>query len=539
MKAPHASRSHGYSLLELIVAMAVMVILFALVLGTINLARRKAKQAVCLQNLHQIAIAFRAYQAANNLRMPLAVVCGRGTLWIEALKPYVSSTDIFICPELTPTNYIYDTGTLPPAVVPGPPPGSSDPNPGVFGRRDASSALSFQAEKLRVVYPKLYLVVENVFGQGTWPNANLCSRGKYAIKVSVIGPNGEEVLVEDSWLHDGQPIVKGPYYNVCGADFTFHYQNPYFTPCSFYIGQPNPGEYYDGVCGNYWDDDARVRIGYSSSYWRRGPASTITQNLTPVQANTPALVEAEGANNPNNQNGVYIWNWQSSGDGETSKWRITQCLNHTDDSNDGWEANPSNGNNCEFTHLSGRTSGVYESELPGRSCPGDPDQDYGPDYNALMLDLYFNDDGVVGHVGVAANTGTLGVRNPDIDSYYACLSGNPDVFPKDGFPAYAVASSYGYNYLVGNSEAGPYRGDEISGRTIVLLDYRGRVVTWPTNGYTVSSVGASASIVNSPTFSWTRPPHLGDKINVLFMDGSAEAMRPETIPLSNWVPQGP
>jgi prepilin-type N-terminal cleavage/methylation domain-containing protein/prepilin-type processing-associated H-X9-DG protein len=68
--------SHGFTLLELLVVMAIVVVLVGMLLAVIGRARQSAKSVSCMSNLRQMAIAARAYADANNDDYPIAYYFG-------------------------------------------------------------------------------------------------------------------------------------------------------------------------------------------------------------------------------------------------------------------------------------------------------------------------------------------------------------------------------------------------------------------------------------------------------------------------------
>ncbi len=55
------SPRNGFSLIELLVVVAILAVLAALLLPGLQTARERAKRAACMSNLHQISVAFSAY----------------------------------------------------------------------------------------------------------------------------------------------------------------------------------------------------------------------------------------------------------------------------------------------------------------------------------------------------------------------------------------------------------------------------------------------------------------------------------------------
>jgi len=104
-------RKNAFSLVELLVAIAVIAILAALLMPALNQAKAKGKRAACQSNLRQLGIALNLY-ADEHGQYPTSfrwIPGGRGapdprgsavSLWNSLILPYVSSNaDVFNCPS--------------------------------------------------------------------------------------------------------------------------------------------------------------------------------------------------------------------------------------------------------------------------------------------------------------------------------------------------------------------------------------------------------------------------------------------------------
>ena len=107
---------HGFTLVELLVVMAVIVILATMLYPGVAKARSKANQTVCLSNVRQLSMAILMYaQDYGGRLLPAAQSrldqgAGPETLiWPAYLAPYAQSTEIFICPEAKGESFYADT----------------------------------------------------------------------------------------------------------------------------------------------------------------------------------------------------------------------------------------------------------------------------------------------------------------------------------------------------------------------------------------------------------------------------------------------
>jgi prepilin-type N-terminal cleavage/methylation domain-containing protein len=95
-------RKRGFTLVEMLVVIAIIVVLMAILFPVFSRVRAHARKVKCIGQLHQLAMALKSYQNGNNGRFPPAPVFVNGRYYggFSALYPdYVDNSDIFICPD--------------------------------------------------------------------------------------------------------------------------------------------------------------------------------------------------------------------------------------------------------------------------------------------------------------------------------------------------------------------------------------------------------------------------------------------------------
>jgi prepilin-type N-terminal cleavage/methylation domain-containing protein/prepilin-type processing-associated H-X9-DG protein len=99
---PAARRRAGFTLIELLVVVAVIALLAGMLLPVFAQAREKARQAVCISNLKQLAAGMRLYSEDYDEALPLVVGHQASDrlifpmTWMDRLLPYVGSTSVFV-----------------------------------------------------------------------------------------------------------------------------------------------------------------------------------------------------------------------------------------------------------------------------------------------------------------------------------------------------------------------------------------------------------------------------------------------------------
>jgi prepilin-type N-terminal cleavage/methylation domain-containing protein len=111
------ARPDAFTLIEILVVLAIILILAALLLPALSSAKARSRQAGCANNLKQLALGFQLYVADNETRLPENTPAGRGdNPWVRGdmknpqeatnqvyirqckLFPYVGQVGVYRCP---------------------------------------------------------------------------------------------------------------------------------------------------------------------------------------------------------------------------------------------------------------------------------------------------------------------------------------------------------------------------------------------------------------------------------------------------------
>ena len=113
-------RGRGFTLIDLLVVIAIIAILAGLLLPALGKAKQQALATACLNNLRQMALATRLYADDNDGRFCFTFqVRGNNVTrraWFNFLQPYQQSTNLLLCPVRSAKfkeflqNYPSDTG---------------------------------------------------------------------------------------------------------------------------------------------------------------------------------------------------------------------------------------------------------------------------------------------------------------------------------------------------------------------------------------------------------------------------------------------
>lgn len=89
MRTPIHFRKNAYSLLEILVAIAICAILIALLAPSVNKFLNRSKETTTINNLRQIGLGVNSYEAENNGNLPARI--REGDKWPVALANYLDN----------------------------------------------------------------------------------------------------------------------------------------------------------------------------------------------------------------------------------------------------------------------------------------------------------------------------------------------------------------------------------------------------------------------------------------------------------------
>jgi prepilin-type processing-associated H-X9-DG protein len=99
IRRPSPAASAGFSLVELLVTLALMIVIITMMWGFGSESRQHAAQRACRQNLEKIYVALQIYGNDFSGRLPANTNAQTSDEVLDALVPrYTVDTSIFICP---------------------------------------------------------------------------------------------------------------------------------------------------------------------------------------------------------------------------------------------------------------------------------------------------------------------------------------------------------------------------------------------------------------------------------------------------------
>ena len=104
-----ARKSCAFSLVELLVVLAIIGILVALLLPAVQSAREAARRIQCSNNLHQMGIALQNYHGAHK-KFPPGITIPNATLWSGHLLPFIEQGNLYAGLDFSQGWDIPDTG---------------------------------------------------------------------------------------------------------------------------------------------------------------------------------------------------------------------------------------------------------------------------------------------------------------------------------------------------------------------------------------------------------------------------------------------
>lgn len=106
------NRAHAFTLLELLVVVAIIALLASILFPAFSRARENARRSSCLSNLKQIGLGIAQYTQDYDEYLPYSGSTATGGRWPNKIGPYIKNTSIFVCPSYTDfkpvSNFLYE-----------------------------------------------------------------------------------------------------------------------------------------------------------------------------------------------------------------------------------------------------------------------------------------------------------------------------------------------------------------------------------------------------------------------------------------------
>jgi prepilin-type N-terminal cleavage/methylation domain-containing protein len=85
----------GFSLIELLIVMSIIALLAGLLLPAVQKAREAANRASCMNNLHQLGLAFQLYHNTSGCFPTVRGACEGGASWAVLILPYLEQNNLY------------------------------------------------------------------------------------------------------------------------------------------------------------------------------------------------------------------------------------------------------------------------------------------------------------------------------------------------------------------------------------------------------------------------------------------------------------
>ena len=104
-KAPYPSGTEcreGFTLIELLVVIAIIALLMAILIPTLNMARKQVRGTVCMAALKQWGLCYHLYAQDHESKLPVFIGGTHQTTYMDSLRPYYADINkMRTCPSAT------------------------------------------------------------------------------------------------------------------------------------------------------------------------------------------------------------------------------------------------------------------------------------------------------------------------------------------------------------------------------------------------------------------------------------------------------